>query len=39
MKRKRVNFKKSAKQFKKVAARTHKKNLPNYRVARGGIRL
>jgi len=39
MKRKHVNFKKSAKQFKRGANRTHKKNLPNYRVARGGIRL
>lgn len=39
MKRRKVNFKKSANQFKKTAQRTHKKNLPNHRVARGGIRL
>ena len=38
MKRRPVNFKKSAAQFKKGAAKTHKQNLPNYRNARGGIR-
>lgn len=39
MLRKPVNFKKSAKAFKHKAKRTHKKNTPSYRVARGGIRL
>lgn len=39
MKRKKVNFKKSAKSFEKKAQTTHAKNLPNHRVARGGIRL
>jgi len=39
VKRKSVNFKKSAKSFKKKASTTHAKNLPNHRVARGGIRL
>lgn len=39
MKRKAVNFKKSASKFKHRAQKTHKKNTPSYRVARGGIRL
>lgn len=39
MKRRPVNFKKSAKQFKRQASRVHKKNTPSYRAARGGIRL
>lgn len=39
MRRKSVNFKKSAKTFKNKAKRVHKKNTPSYRVARGGIRL
>jgi len=39
MKRRSVNFKKSAKQFKKRAAKTHKLNTPSYRMARGGIAL
>lgn len=39
MKRKPVNFKKSAKSFAKKSQTTHRKNLPNHRVARGGIRL
>lgn len=39
MRRKAVNFKKSAKSFKSKASKTHKKNTPSYRVARGGIRL
>lgn len=39
MKRKHVNFKKSAKRFKHNAKRVHKKNTPSYRAARGGIRL
>lgn len=39
MQRKSVNFKKSAASFKKNAKKTHKKNTPSYRVARGGIRL
>lgn len=39
MKRKPVNFKKSAKSFKSSAQKVHKKNTPSYRAARGGIRL
>lgn len=39
MRRKHVNFKKSAKAFKHRASRVHKKNTPSYRAARGGIRL
>lgn len=39
MKRKPVNFKKSASSFRYKAKRTLKKNTPSYRVARGGIRL
>ena len=39
MKRRPVNFKKSAKSFKKTASRTHKKNTAPFRAARGGIRL
>lgn len=39
MKRKPVNFRKSAAKFKGQAKKVHKKNTPSYRVARGGIRL
>ena len=39
MRRKPVNFKKSARAFKQKAQKVHKKNTPSYRVARGGIRL
>lgn len=39
MRRKSVNFKKSASSFKHKAKRVHKKNVPSYRVQRGGIRL
>jgi len=39
MQRRPVNFKKSAKKFKKQARKVHKKNTPSYRAARGGIRL
>lgn len=39
MKRKPVNFKKSAHSFKNNAKKVHKKNTPSYRSARGGIRL
>lgn len=39
MRRKPVNFKKSADSFKKRAKLVHKKNTPSYRNARGGIRL
>lgn len=39
MRRKSVNFKKSASKFGKNAKRVHKKNTPSYRAARGGIRL
>lgn len=39
MKRKHVNFKKSARSFKKNAQKVHKKNTPSFRAARGGIRL
>jgi len=39
MRRKHVNFKKSAKSFKNNAKKVHKKNTPSYRVSRGGIRL
>lgn len=39
MRRRHVNFKKSAQSFKHRAKRVHKKNTPSYRVARGGIRL
>lgn len=39
MKRKPVNFRKSAKSFKSRAERVHKKNTPVYRASRGGIRL
>lgn len=39
MRRKHVNFKKSAKAFKHNAKKVHKKNTPSYRAARGGIRL
>lgn len=39
MRRKPVNFKKSAKSFRNKAKRVNKKNTPSYRVARGGIRL
>lgn len=39
MRRKAVNFKKSAKSFKHTASRVHKKNTPSYRTARGGYRL
>lgn len=39
MRRSGVNFKKSAKSFRKKAKRTLKKNTPSYRSARGGIRL
>lgn len=39
MKRKAVNFKKSAGQFKHQAKKVHKKNTPSFRAARGGIRL
>nr|QJB21697.1 MAG: hypothetical protein [Microvirus sp.] len=39
MKRKPVNFKKSAAKFKKQASSTHPKNLPNHLNARGGRRL
>ena len=39
MRRKKVNFKKSAKSFKRNAQKVHKKNTPSYRAARGGIRL
>lgn len=39
MHRKAVNFKKSAKSFKTNAKKTHKKNTPSFRTARGGIRL
>lgn len=38
MKRKPVNFKKSAQQFAAGAKKTHRQNLPNHRIARGGIR-
>lgn len=39
MLRKHVNFKSSAKKFKSKASKTHKKNTPTYKAARGGIRL
>ena len=39
MHRKSVNFKKSAKSFKSNAKKTHKKNVPSYRTARGGTAL
>lgn len=39
MKRKAVNFKKSAKSFKNNAKKVNVKNTPSYRAARGGIRL
>lgn len=39
MRRKPVNFKKSASDFKNGAKKVHKKNTPSYRAARGGIRL
>jgi len=39
MRRSAVNFKKSAKKFKRNASRVHKKNTPSYRASRGGIRL
>lgn len=39
MRRKGVNFKKSAKSFKANARKVHKKNTPAFRAARGGIRL
>lgn len=39
MKRKHVNFKKSAASFKYKAKRVHKKNTPSFRATRGGIRL
>lgn len=39
MKRKSVNFKKSANSFKNKAGKTNSKNTPSYRAARGGIRL
>lgn len=38
MKRRPVNFKKSAASFKKKAATTNAQNQPNYRTSRGGIR-
>lgn len=39
MKRRSVNFKKSARSFAKSAKRVNKKNTPSYRSARGGIRI
>lgn len=39
MRRRHVNFKKSAKHFRHNAKRTHKKNTAPFRAARGGIRL
>lgn len=39
MRRRPVNFKKSAKRFQHKASRTHKKNQPAHHVSRGGIRL
>lgn len=39
MRRKSVNFKKSAKTFKNNAKKVHKKNTPAFRAARGGYRL
>lgn len=39
MRRKHVNFKKSARSFKRSAKRVHKKNTPSFRATRGGIRL
>lgn len=39
MKRRPVNFKKSAKSFRHNSKRTHKKNTAPFRAARGGIRL
>ena len=39
MRRKPVNFKKSARKFGNQAKRVLKKNTPSYRAARGGIRL
>lgn len=39
MKRRPVNFKKSAKSFRRNASKTHKKNTAPFRAARGGIRL
>lgn len=39
MRRKPVNFKKSASSFKQNAKKVHKKNTPSFRTARGGIRL
>lgn len=39
MKRKKVNFKKSASSFKNSAKKVHKKNTPSFRATRGGIRL
>lgn len=39
MKRKKVNFRKSASKFNSNAKKILKKNTPSYRASRGGIRL